>query len=54
MFAGYLFPGQRDRGVMLAAKLDALGSAWHGAQLFAGAFNGNRFFNDNKTIIIGS
>ena len=48
MFAGYLFPGQRDRGVMLAAKLDALGGAWHGAELFAGAFNGNRFFNDNN------
>lgn len=48
MFAGYFFPGQRDRGVMLMAKLDSLGSIWHGTQLFAGAFNGNRFFVDNN------
>jgi hypothetical protein len=48
IFAGYLFPGQRDRGVMITASLDALGSGWHGVQIFAGAFNGNRFFNDNN------
>lgn len=48
MFAGYFFPGQRDRGVMLTAKLDSLGDIWHGTQLFAGAFNGNRFFVDNN------
>jgi hypothetical protein len=48
IFAGYLFPGQRDRGLMLMAKLDNLGSLWHGTQLFAGAFNGNRFFVDNN------
>ncbi len=48
MFAGYFFPGQRDRGVMVTAKLDSLGDLWHGTQLFAGAFNGNRFFVDNN------
>ena len=48
IFAGYLFPGQRDRGLMIAAKLDQLGGFWHGAQLFAGAFNGNRFFTDSN------
>ena len=48
MFAGYFFPGQRDRGVMVTAKLDGLGDIWHGTQLFAGAFNGNRFFNDSN------
>jgi hypothetical protein len=48
IFAGYLFPGQRDRGLMVMAKLDSLGNLWHGTQLFAGAFNGNRFFVDNN------
>jgi hypothetical protein len=33
---------------MVMAKLDSLGSLWHGAQLFAGAFNRNRFFVDNN------
>ena len=33
---------------MASAKLDSLGSIWHGAQIFAGAFNGNRFFSDNN------
>jgi hypothetical protein len=48
MFAGYFFPGQRDRGVMIVAKLDDLDSAFEGVELFAGAFNGNRFFADNN------
>ena len=48
MFAGYFFPGQRDRGVMVMAKLDGLGDLWHGAQVFAAALNGNRFFVDNN------
>jgi phosphate-selective porin len=48
MFAGYFFPGQRDRGVMVMAGLDGLGGAWRGTQIFAGAFNGNRFFVDNN------
>lgn len=33
---------------MVTAKLDSLGDIWHGTQLFAGAFNGNRFFVDNN------
>jgi hypothetical protein len=48
MFAGYFFPGQRDRGVMVSAKLDGLGAAWQGTQLYAGLFNGNRFFVDSN------
>lgn len=40
IFAGYFFPGQRDRGVMLHADLA------RGVQVFLGAFNGNRFFTD--------
>ena len=48
MFAGYFFPGQRDRGLMIAAKLDELGEAWRGAEIYAGVFNGNRFFADNN------
>lgn len=40
IFAGYFFPGQRDRGAMLQAGLG------HGVQVYLGAFNGNRFFTD--------
>ncbi len=42
IFAGYFFPGQRDRGVMLHAGLTG------GVELFLGAFNGNRFFADSN------
>ena len=48
IFAGYFFPGQRDRGVMVTTRLDEIGGFWRGTQLYAGAFNGNRFFNDNN------
>jgi hypothetical protein len=48
IFAGYFFPGQRDRGLMLSAKLDALGERWQGTQFYAGVFNGNRFFQDSN------
>lgn len=48
MFAGYFFPGQRDRGVMVTAKLDGLGRLGEGMELFAAALNGNRFFTDNN------
>jgi hypothetical protein len=48
IFAGYFFPGQRDRGVMVTAKLDSLGSFLHGTQIFAAALNGNRFFIDSN------
>ncbi len=47
IFAGYFFPGQRDRGFMLRADLGQLG--WlRGTTLYAGAFNGNRFFADSN------
>ena len=42
IFAGYFFPGQRDRGVMLHTDLT------HGVQLFLAALNGNRFFADSN------
>ena len=42
IFAGYFFPGQRDRGVMLQAEVAP------GLQVFLGAFNGNRFFADSN------
>jgi Phosphate-selective porin O and P len=42
IFAGYFFPGQRDRGVMLQAEVAT------GLQLYLGAFNGNRFFADSN------
>ncbi len=49
IFAGYFFPGQRDRGVLLSGDLRALGiSALNDVQYFVGAFNGNRFFTDNN------
>lgn len=49
VFAGYFFPGQRDRGAMLAARLDGLAPWSRGVSVFAGVFNGNRFFNDNNS-----
>ncbi|HKY44669.1 MAG TPA: porin [Pyrinomonadaceae bacterium] len=49
IFAGYFFPGQRDRGVLLSGDLRWLGvSALRDVQYFVGAFNGNRFFTDNN------
>lgn len=49
IFAGYFFPGQRDRGVLLSGDLSSLGiSAVEGVQYFLGAFNGSRFFTDNN------
>jgi hypothetical protein len=45
IFAGYFFPGQRDRGVMLQAEVAP------GLQLFLGAFNGNRFFSDSNRLV---
>ena len=49
IFAGYFFPGQRDRGVMVAASLDEFSDWLRGVSVYAGAFNGNRFFNDNNS-----
>jgi hypothetical protein len=49
IFAGYFFPGQRDRGVMLSGDLDFLEEpALKNINYFVGAFNGNRFFTDNN------
>jgi hypothetical protein len=46
VFAGYFFPGQRDRGVMLFGDLNF--TALKNIHFFVGAFNGNRFFTDNN------
>jgi hypothetical protein len=49
MLAGYFFPGQRDRGVMLFGNLDFLHSpALKNIDYFVAAFNGNRFFADTN------
>jgi hypothetical protein len=48
IFAGYFFPGQRDRGLMISADLGQLAPRLRGTTVHAGAFNGNRFFNDNN------
>jgi hypothetical protein len=49
IFAGYFFPGQRDRGVMVFGNLDfAKSGALQNIQYFLGAFNGNRFFADTN------
>ena len=48
IFAGYFFPGQRDRGLMVSADLDGVADWLSGTSLYAGVFNGNRFFNDNN------
>ncbi|MBI3681146.1 MAG: hypothetical protein HY235_12210 [Acidobacteria bacterium] len=48
IFAGYFFPGQRDRGVMVIRKLDALGAPLRGVTVYGAALNGNRFFQDNN------
>jgi hypothetical protein len=46
IFAGYFFPGQRDRGVMLFGDLNF--TPLKRVQYFVGVFNGNRFFADNN------
>jgi len=46
IFAGYFFPGQRDRGVMLYGDLNF--TLLKNVHYFIGAFNGNRFFTDNN------
>ncbi|MDH3440503.1 MAG: OprO/OprP family phosphate-selective porin [Gammaproteobacteria bacterium] len=51
VFAGYFFPGQRDRGLMLAADLSDLSQFTKGMSIYAGAFNGNRFFDDNNSAL---
>lgn len=49
IFAGYFFPGQRDRGVMLTADLSNTAAWANGVSVYAGLFNGNRFFDDNNS-----
>jgi phosphate-selective porin len=51
IFAGYFFPGQRDRGAMLAAKLGRHGGWLDGASVYAAVLNGNRFFNDDNDAV---
>lgn len=49
MFAGYFFPGQRDRGIMVFGNLGFLGrQSLRDVHYFVGAFNGNRFFADSN------
>lgn len=48
IFAGYFFPGQRDRGLMVRADLAGLAPLLTGTTLHAGVFNGNRFFDDTN------
>ncbi|MBA3438822.1 MAG: hypothetical protein H0T92_03010 [Pyrinomonadaceae bacterium] len=49
IFAGYFFPGQRDRGISLTGDLDFLKTgAFKNIRYHVGAFNGNRFFTDNN------
>ena len=49
IFAGYFFPGQRDRGVMLSADLSKVTDWTRGVSISVAAFNGNRFFDDNNS-----
>ena len=49
IFAGYFFPGQRDRGAIILGDLDFLNiPSLNNIQYFAGVFNGNRFFTDSN------
>lgn len=49
IFAGYFFPGQRDRGITLTGDLGFLGDGiFNNIRYHVGAFNGNRFFADNN------
>ena len=48
IFAGYLFPGQRDRGVMLSADLDEAVEWANGVTVQAALLNGNRFWDDSN------
>lgn len=49
IFAGYFFPGQRDRGVIMLGDLDFLNiPSLRNIQYFVGVLNGNRFFTDSN------
>jgi hypothetical protein len=49
MFAGYFFPGQRDRGAMVLTDLSRFGGAFEGMTVSGAVLNGNRFFNDDNS-----
>ena len=46
MFAGYFFPGQRDRGLMLMWDAGADVGVLKNTHIYAAVLNGNRFFAD--------
>jgi hypothetical protein len=48
MFAGYIFPGERDRGVMAYGALDSVCTSCAGLTYYLAAVNGNRFFADSN------
>ena len=47
MFAGYFFPGQRDRGLMVIATIPDHAPVLGRTQFYGAVLNGNRFFADN-------
>lgn len=47
MFAGYFFPGQRDRGVMARWERQTPSTSAGPTQVYAALLNGNRFWDDN-------
>jgi hypothetical protein len=49
MFAGYFFPGQRDRGLMLIWDAGADAAALRNTHVYAALLNGNRFFADRDS-----
>jgi hypothetical protein len=48
MVSGYVFPGQRDRGLMVTGRLDSACALCAGLQVEAAVVNGNRFFRDSN------
>jgi hypothetical protein len=48
MFAGYVFPGERDRGVMLFGDLCGLARVCEGLSYALAVVNGNRMFDDSN------
>ena len=53
MFAGYFFPGQRDRGLMLMWDAGSDAAALRNTQIYAALLNGNRFFADRDSGLDG-
>jgi hypothetical protein len=48
MFAGYIFPGERDRGVMVFGDLCGLAGVCEGWSYAVAVVNGNRLFRDSN------